>query len=476
MIASLHKRLLSAVAATALALGLAPGVLAQACPRLVDVVSEPSDEDSTSNASSHGEPSIAVKTNPQNSQELEIVVVAHSGSWDGNGGKKAPVWRSKDSGNTWQKQEVISAPTGSIGKLPLDHTVAFDAEGRLLVSLLDQSNKFGYVYAEAHAGQVDLVAGGPFGTGFADQPQLAVDRSSKCGGRTYVAWLHQLSSLCSGNPTSYVSVSIDRGKTWASAKQLGSSNCQYTTRIAAAPDGKVYAVFKERLYRLLVDVTNFLGFSKFEQVNFRVVRSDDCGENWNHLGGDEGVSLERTEVMTWFTNDFGNTAKGKVSPAQSSDAWIAVGPSDRAVYVAYVKKDDSGFGQVYVARSDDEGQNWHPYRVTDGSHQSAYPEIAVAESGVVAVLYIDYDDSGASTVFRHRLARSDDRGASWKDKVLQEMDPGPLENAVDHGLWRDYNGLVAAGNTFYGVFTGVSILNTKRQHPIFFCEPAEIPH
>ena len=49
------------------------------------------------------------------------------------------------------------------------------------------------------------------------------------------------------------------------------------------------------------------------------------------------------------------------------------------------------------------------------------------------------------------------------------MDPGPLDNAASGFLWGDYEGLTAAGNTFYGVFTGQSIGRRVPQlDPIFF--------
>jgi hypothetical protein len=181
-------------------------------------------------------------------------------------------------------------------------------------------------------------------------------------------------------------------------------------------------------------------------------------------------------VQPFFTNQFGNPAKGKVARARSSDAWIAVDPGDGDVFTAFVDKDTSGFGQIYVARSTDQGVTWTSNRVTDGTHHSAYPEVAVADNGTVGVLYIDFDDSGPSTIFRHRFARSFDNGTTWTDQILQSMDPGPLANAFSGFLWGDYEGLTAFGNTFYGVFTGESIGRSTRQlDPIFFKETAEQP-
>src|SRR5262249_30557916 len=138
----------------------------------------------------------------------------------------------------------------------------------------------------------------------------------------------------------------------------------------------------------------------FEKAHFRVKRSDDLGATWNGLPG--GVSVHgAAPVTTFFTTKFGNPAKGKVARARSSDGWIAVAPTTGDVYVAYVNQDASGFGQIYVARSTDHGATWTNHRATDGTHHSAYPEVAVTANGAVGVLYIDYDDSGAATLFRH---------------------------------------------------------------------------
>lgn len=89
--------------------------------------------------------------------------------------------------------------------------------------------------------------------------------------------------------------------------------------------------------------------------------------------------------------------------------------------------------------------------------------------GVVGVLYVDYDDSGTATIFRHRFARSFNRGLTWSERNLQSMDPEPLANAYNEWLWGDYEGLTAAKNIFYGVFTGESSGRTTPQlDPIFF--------
>ncbi len=235
------------------------------------------------------------------------------------------------------------------------------------------------------------------------------------------------------------------------------------------PDGKAYIIYKTR---------EGSAGGNFENVHFYVRRSDDGGVTWTANGGTSGVSVHgASAVQTFFTNTFGNLAKGKVARARSSDAWIATDPGSGDVYAAYVSKDGSGFGQIFVARSTDQGVTWTSARVTDGTHHSAYPEVAVAANGAVGVLYIDYDDSGASTIFGHHFARSFDHGVNWTVELLQSMDPGPLANAGSGFLWGDYEGLTAIGNTFYGVFTGQSTGRaTSQLDPIFFKESAQAKH
>jgi hypothetical protein len=294
-----------------------------------------------------------------------------------------------------------------------------------------------------------------------------VDKSSGgiCLNRLYSPWLN----FGPPQPQSTVSDSPDGGVT-VSDVAVG-NNATFpnrTTRIALAPDGKAYVVYKTREGAVPFSLPGS-GANDFENAHFIVQRSDDCGVTWGALGA-TGIAVHGpAAVQTIFTNNFGNLTKGKVGRARSSDAWIAVHPGSGAVYVAYVSRDLSGFSQIYVARSTNQGGSWTSNRVTDGTHHSAYPEIAVAQNGAVGVMYIDFDDSGSTTMFRHHFARSSDDGVTWADEILQSMDPGPLTNAASGFLWGDYEGLTALGNTFYGVFTGQSIGRTVMQlDPIFF--------
>ena len=396
------------------------------------------------------EPSIAV--NPLDTRQ--IAIVAFSENWTPTAG--APVWKSDDRGHTWRKvPQVMSPAPGQFG--PGDQKIDFDANGNIYVAeLAFDGDLFDYVYRQTGGSDAPLTPGQAYGD---DQPHLSVDRSptSPMVGRLYSPWL----DFSQPNPRSSDSWSADQGVTMNSVGVGDNSMfANRTTRVAVAPDGKVYIVYKIREGPAGVG---------FENAHFTVNRSDDGGVTWNGIGA-SGVSVHGApQAQTYFTTSFGNIAKGKVARARSSDAWIATDPANGDVYVAYVDQDASGFAQIYVARSQDEGVSWNSVRATDGTHNSAFPEIAVTKRGVVGVLYVDYDDSGAATIFRHRFARSFDRGQTWGDRVLQSMDPGPIGNAASGFLWGDYEGLTAVNNTMYGVFTGESSGRTVVQlDPIFF--------
>jgi hypothetical protein len=405
----------------------------------------------------HTEPSIAV--NPLNPQQ--IAVVAFSGNWGAS--TNAPVWKSDDGGNTWRRVPQLPQPvSGQSG--PNDQKIAFDRNGTLYVAELavdSLNNVFDYIYRQNGAPDAVMAVGAVFGD---DQPHLDIDKTfgSGCLDRLYSPWLN----TALGNAQSHVETSTNFGVAVADAAVGDNSSFpNRTTRIALAPDGKAYVVYKTREGSAGAD---------FENVHFNVKRSDDCGATWNALGATGSSISGATQIQSYFTNSFG--AGTTTSRARSSDAWIAVDPATGDVYVSYVSKDASGFAQIYIARSSNQGTSWTSTRVTDGTHNSAFPEVAVTHHGTIGVLYIDYDTSGGTTTYRHRFARSNNLGSSWSDQILQSMNPTGFPNLNNGFIWGDYEGLTAVGSTFYGVFTGQSIGRpTPQLDPIFFRED-ELPN
>ena len=440
----------------ALALFLAFPSLSNAAATIVDIATDATDPSNLADT----EPSIAV--NPAN--PLEIAVVSFSEGW--SAANPGPVWRSSNGGVTWTKVRQLPPPNPSSGG-PGDQKIAFDASGKLYVVelALGVASPRLFVYRQTGTSTAALTAGTVFGSTNDDQPHLDVDRSSTSAflGRLYSPWL----DFSQSPERSTVSNSTNNG---ASLTNVAAGNnttfANRTTRMAIGPNGRAYIIYKRREGTAGAP-------AGFENAHFTVNRSDNGGVNWSALGAN-GVSVHGAgTVQTFMTTSFGNPAKGKVARARSSDAWIAVDPGDGDVYATYVSRDTSGFGQIFVARSTNGGTSWTSARVTDGTHHCAFPEIAVAANGAIGVLFIDFDDAGPATLFRHHFARSFNDGATWSDQILQSMDPGPIGNASSGFLWGDYEGVTAVGNTFYGVFTGASIGRTTSQlDPIFFQETA----
>lgn len=420
--------------------------------QLIDIATDATDPSNLRD----NEPSIAV--NPLN--PLEIVVTTFSDGWGPD--EPGPVWRSTDGGATWTKIFILPQPDENSGGI-CDQKPSFDSLGNLHVAILACGVAVPrcFVFRQTGAGGTALTFGERYGD---DQPHLDFDigAGSAFLGRLYSPWLN----FAPARQRSTVARSTDGGDDVTNVGAGDNSSfSNRTTRVAIARDGKVYIIYKTR--------EGAVAGTKFENAHFRVNRSDNGGVTWDAIGA-AGVSVHgATAVETWFTENFGNTARGKTSRARSSDGWIAVDPGDGDVYAAFCDRDTSGFGQIFVARSTDDGETWTNTRVTDGTHHSAFPEIAVAANGAVGVLYLDFDDSGKETIFRHRFARSFNNGSTWSDQNLQSINPAPIANALDTVLWRDYDGLTAHENTFYGVFTGESIGRTTLQlDPIFFTRSA----
>lgn len=440
----------------ALLLALAPAAPAQ---NLVDIATDATDPNNLADS----EPSIAVDpANPQN-----ISVVTFSGGWSAT--VNAIVWQSNDGGANWVRSAIIPQPAAGVAG-PGDQKVAYDRAGNLFVAELGFLPAGGigdFVYRTA-TGTANLAAGAQYGN---DQPHLEVDKraAGTCAGRLYSPWLNTTAAPARSN----VSNSANQGQAMTNVAVGATTFANRTTRIALAADGRAYVVYKLRQ-------GTAGAAANFENAAFVVQRSDDCGQNWNALGANPVTVHPTATVQTFFTNNWGGTG---VARARSSDGWIAVDPVSGAVYVAHVSRDASTFGQIFVARSTNLGQTWTETRVTDGTRHSAYPEIAVAATGAIGVLYIDFTVPAGqvNASFRHRFARSLDRGATWSEQTLQTMDPTTLRVGAGAGaaawpdgfLWGDYEGLTADRNLFYGVFTGASIGRTQAQpDPIFFTESA----
>jgi hypothetical protein len=339
------------------------GTFYAVCGGLQDIAVRAGDN---SSSVAHTEPSIAV--NPRNPKQ--IAVVAFSGNWGPSSG--APVWKSDDGGTTWRK--VLQLPQPAAGQSgPGDQKIAFDRNGNLYVAELaldSLNNTYNYIYRQNETADATMLVGAAYGD---DQPHLDIDKvtASSCLDSLYSPWLDTRNTPNRSNVEISSNFGVNVTDVAAGDTSRGPNR---TTRIALASNGRAYIVYKMREGAS----TN----PGFEKAHFVVQRSDDCGANWTGLRNASSVTGD-TQVETYFTLDFGGGGGTVINRARSSDAWIAVDPVTEDIYVSYVNRDTSGFAQIYVARSTDNGNSWTSHRVTDGTHNSAFPEIAVTDRGTV---------------------------------------------------------------------------------------------
>lgn len=413
---------------------------AQTIP-LVDIATDATDPLNFADS----EPSIAVNpTNPR-----EIAVLSFAEGW--TSAQAGPLWWSGDGGATWTKRFVIRRPTALDGSSG-DQKLYWAQDGTLFMAQLAMELDVPRCLMYRPDGTGMWVSGNRYGD---DQPMIDGHNDTILS-----PWLN-----FGTNPErSTATRSTNQGMTVATVG-IGDTNApNRTSRIAVGPNGNAYVIFKNRLGQ--VAGTNF------ENAAFRVVRSTDGGVTWNS----PGVPVHAGTVQTWFTTTWGDAQNGsRTGRARSSDAWIAVNPANGDVWAAYVAREASGIGQVFAVRSTDGGLTWGaPIRVSDGTLNSAYPEIAVTANGTVGVMYLDFDPhTGAPpptiTSYTYRFARLAPNGAFWRRQTLQSFTTQELSNGTNGFLWGDYMGLTAHQDVFFGVFTGRSIGRTNVQFdPIFF--------
>jgi hypothetical protein len=216
------------------------------------------------------EPSIAV--DPFDSRR--IAVVTFSEPWGPQ--QMAPVWKSDDSGTSWRKvRQILQPAPGLIG--PGDQKVAFDATGRLFIAELgsDDNGARDFVFQQLGAPDEPLTAGFAYGD---DQPHLEMGISpGPCETRLYSPWLN----FKPQNEQSTDRSSINGGSSGTDVEVGDNSSFRNrTTRIALAPDGSAYIIYRTREGAVSVSLPGSTD-SDFENAHFHVRRSDDCGQTWS---------------------------------------------------------------------------------------------------------------------------------------------------------------------------------------------------
>jgi len=426
-----------------------------------------------------GEVSIAIR--PQNPSE--IVITAFSGSW----GLRAPLWRSRNRGNTWTKAFTINPPAGvgGVPGCPCDQTVDFtefkDLAGAFLTltpdniySALNRNPAaLTFHYFESPPG-VAQATNHLDGMNNVDQPWLLVGpQLGATGENVYVAY------------DDFTNV----------------PNLVLRVAVATASDPLVFNIdhpsglpFNDGLinpgHRLAIDRASGAVYSLFQNwkgsgaggsqnIDYMLNRSTDGGNTWSLNGSSTGIvvaNADSTQPRPKFCTV--NALLGGVDHA-------SVDPQTGDVVYVYGNRDPTtGNNRLALRRLTDDGTGGlaiGPEIFITGQVQAAIPSVGITDKGAIGVFYYTCDGTSSAgfPIFTAHFAISTDQGVTFTGLNLETF----LSPATDNGDPRqrvlgDYMQVKALENQFYGGFTGNGApfgRTISNNDPIFYNVSVE-PH
>jgi hypothetical protein len=414
-----------------------------------------------------GETSLAINRRQPN----EVVITAFSGSW----GTAAPLWLSRNAGDTWTKEFSINPPPGVSGVpgCPCDQTVDFGVNSLLAGTFLTVRPTNIYsaltrnpaITAFHYFGSPAQATNHLDGLNNEDQPQLLVGpRPSGSGENVYVAYDDfntapnmRVAVAAATDPLNFTRDHISG---------IGTGFVNPGHRLAIDPvTGAVYSLFQRRIAP---------GPFGSQNINFMLNRSTDGGSTWSLNGSPTGIIVANAN-STQPTPKF-CTVNALLGGADHA----AVDPQTGDLFYVYGTLDKSGVNQLALRRLTDNGAGGlsigPSVAITTGSVNAAIPSVAIADNGTIGVFYYTCDrvpPASSFPVFTAHFAISSDHGASFHTGIDLETFLSPALESRDprQRVLGDYMQVKAAGLTFYGSFTGNGApfgRTTSNNDPIFF--------
>jgi hypothetical protein len=247
------------------------------------------------------------------------------------------------------------------------------------------------------------------------------------------------------------------GATWEPYRVLFAPQANMQTighQIVVLPDGT------------LVDSFTLLKGSgnqpaKAAQNSLAVIRSTDHGLTWS-----DPIIVGSMQPLAVTDPDTGAAVRtGEIL------ADFAVDPGNGNLYLVWSDARFSNFrhNDIAFSMSTDGGLHWSvpikvnqaPVNIPDGNQQAFVPSVAVAADHTVAVTYYDFRNNtpAAGVPTDYWLAHADSNLTSPNSWVSDEkrltdasfdLEKGPATGSGD--FLGDYEGLAAAGNSFYALF------------------------
>jgi hypothetical protein len=426
-----------------------------------------------------GEVSIAIK--PQHPSE--IVITAFSGSW----GLRAPLWRSRNRGNTWTKEFTVNPPSGvgGVPGCPCDQTVDFtqfkDLAGAFLTltpdniySALNRNPAaLTFHYFESPPG-VAQATNHLDGVNDVDQPWLLVGPQLAAGGENVYVAYDDFTNV----PNLVVRVAV------ATASDPLVFNIDHPTG-SPFNNGVINPG-----HRLAIDQTSGAVYSLFQNwkgsgaggsqnIDYMLNRSTDGGNTWSLNGSSTGIvvaNADSTQPRPKFCTV--NALLGGVDHA-------AVDPQTGDVAYVYGTRDPTtGNNRLALRRLSDDGAGGlaiGPEIFITGQVQAAIPSVGITDKGTIGVFYYTCDGTSSTgfPIFTAHFAVSTDRGATFTGLELETfLSPATDNSDPRQRVLGDYMQVKVLENQFYGGFTGNGVpfgRTFSNNDPIFYNVSVE-PH
>lgn len=346
-----------------------------------------------------------------------------------------------DGGETWEG-EVQGAGGGNSG----DPTTGIGLNGRWYVNYISNPGGMGASYSDDQGASWTAKTVVPNPGSLADKNHMWIDNSpdSPYEGNLYVAWTNFGGSDDSEIGFSY---SIDDGETWEGnfeiSSEVSAGSHNQGVNISTGPNGEIYAVWAiydgwptdESALAMAVSHDGGVSFEPAVRIieNIRGIRSTETQKD-HRVNSFPAAAVDcsngpnrGTIYVTWS-----NIGTPGINTGNDMD--------------------------VYVIKSNDEGTTWsEPVRVNQDpageGKEHYFPWICVdAGNGVVSLVW--YDDRNVnSNQCEVYCANSEDGGETWEDFLVSDVafTPAPIPGLAG-GYMGDYLGITALDGWVYPVW------------------------
>jgi len=336
---------------------------------------------------------------------------------------------------------------GAGGSNSGDPTTAIGLNGRWFVNFIDNSDGQSIAYSDNQGQSWTTKNVAPsVGGSFLDKNHMWIDNSpdSPYEGNLYVAW----TDFGGSNDGKIVlSRSTDNGETWSTGVPVSNGTASpfdHGVNIQTGPNGEVYVIWA--IYDSWPIPENAIGMAKSLDGGATWLPAVRIIENIRGIRTSDGfVKEQRVNSFPVCAVDISNGA---------DEGAIYVTWTNKGVPGINTGNDID----IYVIKSEDGGDNWtSPIRVNQDEaglgNTHYFPWITVdPENGIVSLIF--YDDrnvgGGDCEVF---CANSDDGGETWEDFQVSDVSftPAPIPGLAG-GYMGDYLGIVARGGWVYPVW------------------------